>query len=258
MSSQSDDIIGNKFGEWTVIYETFERKKSDGSKYYLCKCKCGTEILKTKSEILRITSFRCRACHNAEVSEKKVLKNNEKYIGSQIGVWKIIGHTYHRNISMYIGKCPCGTIRTKPLKSFTLFKGCAKCCPKKINLKSRREYYLRKAEERLGKVVGSFKLLNIAYVKNSLIYITCKCLFCKKNTDIPNGVIPFRESCGCLREKNKKRGSEQHNAKLTEIEVSAIKELYSSGLYSKKELSNQFGVRSIYSIINGETWKHVK
>lgn len=247
--------IGYKFFDWTIISEV--ESASNGSRQYLCECKCGITRKKTKRDILKPTSKMCISCHNKENALNKLNKNKSLYIGQKIGNWDIIGYENDKNKSLYIATCPCGNIRKRALHFFREFKGCIKCYPKNQNIKRMKELAIENAEKRLGKEIGSFKLLKISYVKDGMIYINCQCLFCKRKVDIPNGQIPFRQSCGCVREKNKARGSKSYLSKLTEIEVGAIRELYSTGMYSKKDLSEQFKLKSIYHILNRASWKHV-
>ena len=58
---------------------------------------------------------------------------------------------------------------------------------------------------------------------------------------------------------NRARGSQHGKAKLTNEQVAEIKKLYASGLKAR-ELAMRFGVckQSIYSIIHGHYWLHVK
>lgn len=54
-------------------------------------------------------------------------------------------------------------------------------------------------------------------------------------------------------------GSGNQNSLLNEKLVLEIRELFKTGCYSKKELSNIFGVKppAIYKIVNRLTWKHI-
>jgi DNA-binding MarR family transcriptional regulator len=48
-------------------------------------------------------------------------------------------------------------------------------------------------------------------------------------------------------------------AKLTEVEVILIRELYATGKYKQRELAVKFGVKvpAISRIINKKRWKHI-
>lgn len=55
------------------------------------------------------------------------------------------------------------------------------------------------------------------------------------------------------------RGSNHGNAKLKENQIAEIKNLYATGLFTLKQLANQYGVSvwPIFLIIHDRAWKHV-
>jgi hypothetical protein len=55
------------------------------------------------------------------------------------------------------------------------------------------------------------------------------------------------------------KGQKNGNSKLTQQQVLEIRELYSSGNYSQKELSKKFqvGTVQIHRIVNNKLWKHI-
>jgi|GEM_PF-4312753 len=254
-----NDIVGQKFFGWTII-EKATKRSSEGSIQYLCRCSCGIEKLKTKRAVSCGTSKQCKLCANKIVSLTRLEENKKRIIGTNIGLWKVIGHVNENNISKYICECPCGKIRKKSLCMFRKHKGCIKCAPKKNIKPTLTAYHLEKAKEKLGKAIGSFRILEISHVAKGQVNYKCKCLFCKKEVTIPAGAIPFRESCGCIRQKNRPRGSLQHFSKLDETDVGAIRSLYESGYYSMTELAKQFSISltNVSEIINRKSWKHVK
>ncbi len=254
-----NEIIGKSFYNWNIIEKTNEKNKS-GSYLYKIKCNCGFETLKTKNNITSGKSRMCITCHNKLISSSLFEKNKLKNIGKKFGKYEIIDRVKEDGKWNYVAKCQCGKEkRSHRVSDFSRFTGCTICCDKKIDLEKRRKMYLQKAKKRIGLIVGSFKILDIDFVKNQLIYMKCKCLFCKKKTSIPNGSISFRESCGCLREKHKARGQNQHASKLTNNDAIAIRDLHKSGCYSLTEISKQFGVSlsCCSSIIHNKTWNHV-
>jgi hypothetical protein len=260
---ESEDIVGKHFFDWEVL-SLCEKRDSSGNKLYECRCKCGIIKIKTKNAVSSGNSKRCISCSNEKTIQDKLETKRKKYIGKVYGTWTIKDYSRKNNKCFFIVECVCGNQKKdSSLASIRRFlNGCFKCRKTKLTneqLLKRRKNHIEKAKEKIGKDVGSFKILKIAYVKNSLIHFVCKCFFCKKNTIIPNGSIPFRESCGCLREKHKARGSKQHASKLNEIEAASIRDLYESGYFSLTELSKQFEVTigTISAIIKKETWKHV-
>lgn len=257
----AESIVGKQFWNWSVLEKTDKKSNCKNPEYlYLIRCKCGKETLKSRGAIINGTSKGCISCHNRQTSQEKFEKNKNKNIGKKFGNWEILDRIKEGDKWIYIGKCACGTIKKSwRFMDFSRFTGCASCCEKNYNHEKSRIYHINKAKERIGKTIGSFLVLDVDCVKNQLVYMKCKCLFCKKKTSIPNGVIPFRESCGCLREKNKARGSRQHFSKLNERDVLAIRDFYKSGLYTKTALAKQFeiSVSNCYEIIKKESWKHI-
>ena len=62
-----------------------------------------------------------------------------------------------------------------------------------------------------------------------------------------------------LRLRKHRKGSECHNAKLTEEQVLEIRNLYSSGKFTQEELAKRFNVypTAIQKIVNRKNWKHL-
>jgi len=54
-------IIGEKYGDWTVISPS-QKRNSKGSKYYKCKCKCGFESEIQSNALKNGMSTGCRKC----------------------------------------------------------------------------------------------------------------------------------------------------------------------------------------------------
>jgi len=256
---ETNDVVGKTFFEWTII-EKASKRSSQGGIQYLCRCSCGTEKFKTKWEVSCGTSKHCRKCANKIVSLTRLEENKKRIIGTNIGLWEIVGHIIEKGKSKYIGKCACGKIRKKILRNFLRDKGCLECTPKKHINPTLSAYYLEKSRAKIGLEIGSFKIIGISHVEKGFVNYKCKCLFCKKEVVIRGTAIPFRESCGCIRDKNKARGSNQHNSKLDETDVGAIRSLHKSGYYSMTELAKQFSisVSNTYEIVKRKTWKHVK
>ena len=67
--------------------------------------------------------------------------------------------------------------------------------------------------------------------------------------------IPLRDR---TRVVFKPHGSKNGRAKLTESDILLLRQLFNSGM-TRKELAKRFGVslRTIYRIVNQQTWKHV-
>jgi len=61
------DIIGNKFGRWTVL--AFSHYKSNSRGIYLCRCDCGTEKLVGRPTLISGTSKSCGCLHKEAVTK---------------------------------------------------------------------------------------------------------------------------------------------------------------------------------------------
>lgn len=70
------DMVGKKFGSWTVL--KFEDVKKN-SRHYKCKCKCGkTHII--RGDILRSgKSTQCNACRYGKIKEKRTSMIGQKF-----------------------------------------------------------------------------------------------------------------------------------------------------------------------------------
>lgn len=75
------NLLGNKFGRWTVISEADPLITPSGNRFsrYLCRCDCGTERLITTNSLTSGRSKSCGCLHN-EISAA-VCKNNFKSHG---------------------------------------------------------------------------------------------------------------------------------------------------------------------------------
>lgn len=117
------EIIGKKFGKWTVIQSAGRNKNSD--KLYSCLCDCGTEKIVRGDTIKQGKSLQCTSCR------MKSLNSVEDLIGKQFGSWAVLEKIKNeeRNEWLYKCSCKCGTERLIPgnrLKSGETTK-CHRC-----------------------------------------------------------------------------------------------------------------------------------
>lgn len=65
------DLVGKRFGRWTVIEKTESYRRHDGKteSQYLCKCDCGTMRIRKSKDILG-SSVSC-GCYRSEYMRKK-------------------------------------------------------------------------------------------------------------------------------------------------------------------------------------------
>jgi len=117
------DIIGNKFGKWTVLSYKGRNKKSE--QIYECKCDCGTIKDHTFSILHSNLSTQCKTCFVKELNKVPDL------IGKSFGSWHVIGKEKNidRNEWFFTCICVCGTTRNiagHQLKSGSTTK-CHRC-----------------------------------------------------------------------------------------------------------------------------------
>ena len=120
------EIVGKKFGMWTVVAQVPPRKVS-GVTYYLCRCDCGVESEVTGTSLRRGTSTRCRSCGNAESAMKRA--QHTGFVGQTFGEWTVIDVCRSRSGgSQYVIECHRGHRRSK--SGYLLATGKATRCRK--------------------------------------------------------------------------------------------------------------------------------
>lgn len=67
------------------------------------------------------------------------------------------------------------------------------------------------------------------------------------------------EACNLTKLSRERVGELNNKAKLSKVQVIAIRKAYKAGLADQRELARQYNIRqsSIWAIINRKTWKHV-
>jgi hypothetical protein len=115
------DIIGNKFGKWTVL--SFIGRDAKSNKIYKCICDCGTEKEQRKSTLVDGESTQCKTCRMSDFNKV------EDLVGKKFGLWTVIGKEKNnsRNEWFYQCICECGT--QKAIAGSTLKNGRANKCP---------------------------------------------------------------------------------------------------------------------------------
>jgi hypothetical protein len=106
-----EDLIGQKFGRWTVLekVEKPEYLKGDGT-YWLCRCDCGNEKIKSRRNLLNGDSSSC-GCYQKEQASKAYLND---LTGKRFGKLVVISRA-ENNINssgrvkvVWLCKCDCG------------------------------------------------------------------------------------------------------------------------------------------------------
>ena len=117
------DMIGTKFGKWTIIDYEGQNKKSE--QLYSARCDCGTIKIHTVTTLTKGASTQCKSCCMSELNKVDDL------IGKTFGAWQVVGKVKNekRNEWYYTCLCSCGTsknIAGHQLKSGSSTK-CHKC-----------------------------------------------------------------------------------------------------------------------------------
>jgi len=99
------NIIGFRFGKWTIIKENGRDKK--GCKLYSCLCDCGTVKNQTYSNLNRGITTQCKSCC------MRIINKVEDLVGSVFGAWKVIGKSkdIDRNEWHWVAQCLCNNIK---------------------------------------------------------------------------------------------------------------------------------------------------
>jgi hypothetical protein len=150
------DLTGNKYGEWTVIRR--ERTSKDFYHYWLCRCKCGKEVVLNSYYIRNVWKATDCGCSTT-------------IVGKKFGRLTVIGKIGIKSNTMsdYICKCECGSNRN--YRGHYLIRGLIKSCgcarlrtPEMLCYKIVRSTYRNNAKKRgiefklsLEEVMGMIK-----------------------------------------------------------------------------------------------------
>lgn len=197
------DLIGKRFGHWTVLRKD-PVKSGDGS-YFFCQCDCGN-IKSISSSSLRngfSTSCGCqRSVPKEDLTGQKfghltVLGIDTDYAGRSIH-WKCL--------------CECGTI--KSYQRYALVNGKVKSCGCINHKTSSESHFIDLTGKRFGRLTA-LRVDHKEYSKSggSKYYWLCSC-DCGNKTVVQSSVLKkgHTQSCGCLQsEKSAERAAERLN-----------------------------------------------
>jgi predicted SprT family Zn-dependent metalloprotease len=117
-----EDIIGKKFGEWTVL--EFSGRDSKSNRLYRCKCLCGVEKVQRIHTLSSGESTQCKKCRM--VSHNRQIDLTGKSIQGSLIIRRIDNKN---DEAYYLVRCGCG--REKTALAYRLKKGesarCAHC-----------------------------------------------------------------------------------------------------------------------------------
>lgn len=128
---QQKNMIGRRFGRWTVIAEADGRPDKKGYvwNYWLCECSCKKQTKREVKEYSLISgSSKSCGCMSAETrKENRDNKPKNDLVGRQFNEWTVLDEANPVNGSVYWKcRCSCGTIRNVPERH--LLTGHSKSC----------------------------------------------------------------------------------------------------------------------------------
>ena len=218
--------VGERYGTYEVI------EKTKGK--YIVKCLCGCETIK---ELHGHRIIKLGTCVRSKPLSYIGQKNNKTTF------LKFLGGSEYECI------CDCGSTFTGRICSTS----CG--CLKKENAEQFNGVKFH------GIKVISFSHFGIYSKKTGALgaFYNAKCK-CGKDFLIKRSNLFKAKSCGCRIVSNFARGERQGNCKTDETTVRSIRELFLTGLYTKKDLSEIFemNIVQIRGYLQNESWKHVQ
>jgi hypothetical protein len=115
-----EDIIGKKFGEWTVL--EFSGRDSKSNRLYRCRCSCGAEKIQVRSTLTSGGSLWCKKCRMKDHNRQIDLAG--KYIGDSLVIERLPNKN---DEAYYLVRCGCG--REKTALAYRLKVGKGANCP---------------------------------------------------------------------------------------------------------------------------------
>lgn len=98
-----DNLIGQQFGNWTVIAKDKSRPR-----YYICQCSCGTKKSVFSGSLKNGTSKSC-GCLKSEKQKQQNKENALNHIGEKYGLLTVLEPIFKNNEYYYKCKCDCGS-----------------------------------------------------------------------------------------------------------------------------------------------------
>lgn len=180
------NLIGQKYGEWTVLEQAPKPKDSKSSSaFWLCKCSCGTKRV-ISGQVLRQGKSKSCGCKASTLRGEAL---SEDLTGLRFGALTVISRAPRPdNVkspgSYFLCQCDCGT--EKVIMGKSLRSGKTKSCG----------CHLQQYDDLIGQRFG--KLLVIAREPRNDKW-TCKC-DCGNITHVTGSNLKHGnvKSCGCL------------------------------------------------------------
>lgn len=187
------DLTGEKFGRLTVLKLAEKPKDSKStSKFWLCKCECGTEKV-ISSNVLRQGKAKSCGCLNYEMKPSEDLSG--KRFGYLIALKRVKKPENLKSQGAYwLCKCDCG--KEKVIMGKTLRNGEAKSCGFcRVDI----------VDDLTGQVFDNLTVIERDFSRPSNhngAFWKCKCI-CGNTITVLGKNLKHQEyhSCGCIRSK---------------------------------------------------------
>ena len=199
--SRKLDLSNQKFGRWTVLYESPIKKNRNT--YWHCKCECGNEKDVRGADLRNGASQSC-GC----LQKERAANNNTKDLTNKIfGKLTVLEKTERRRQGSIIWKCQCSCGKICEVCSVELIKGDTQSCGclQKERIKEACSCKLQ------GKKFGKLLVLEESDKEHKIKYskdITWKCLCDCGNihyaltSSLNSGNV---QSCGCVKSKGENK-----------------------------------------------------
>ncbi len=212
--SKRIDLVGKKFGRWTVIKQSHISQKRI---YWLCKCDCGNSNT-IAGYTLRYGSSTSCGCYK---SERVINRCRKNLVGQTFGYWSVIEfhHTNKHNKAVWKCKCKCGNIGL--VETGTLISGnCKSCGCYSIEVRTNRRADLTKKKFGLLTPIRPFSSKPVTW--------ECRC-DCGKKCVVRADSLRSKKtkSCGCLKNIRIKERCLKNIAGFRFGKLTAIKYKYS-------------------------------
>lgn len=233
-------LIGQKFGDLTVIAFGHHEKGKDS--FWLCECKCGNRIEVRKNNLTSGNSTRCRRCADKIVADKN--HTNQVYIGERIcncddpdRYVTITGFDHYdpaKRKHYYKWHCEfCGNDGVTSEYGLRNYEYICNKCASVINIKKIQPKFAR---------LTPIKLVD----KNGTLQWLCKCdcgnTTIVNSTNLTTGAV---QSCGCIRYQEVKRNTpidtypEDLSGKLRQAYFAMISRCYNPNCSSYERYSSK-------------------
>lgn len=237
------DMVGQRFGSWTVI----ERHGLNGNHeaVWRCRCDCGNEREFTRRALVNGKRLRCKRCRSTN-DDVGAIASRTKLIGLRFGRWVVTdfggyqtskGRTYR----FWRCVCDCGTVRNVNEESLVRHRSTSCGCLRREAMASDVVNHL--AGQQFGHLMVIERAENRHYPGGgqSQMYV-CLC-DCGNTTLVARSMLVSgqTQSCGCAHESRMEQMAASH---LAHIGAHVVRQKTFDDLLSRKSslLSYDFAI----------------